>query len=45
MPWRNVGFGVGFNSFKTRVDVTKDNFDGKIKFGYNGAMAFVTFAF
>jgi hypothetical protein len=45
MPWRNVGFGVGWNSFKTRVDISKNDFDGKIKFGYNGAMAFVTVAF
>jgi hypothetical protein len=45
MPWRNVGFGVGWNSFYTRVDVSKDSFDGKLKFGYNGAMAFVTVSF
>ena len=45
MPWQNVGFGVGWNSFYTRVDVSKDGFDGKLKFGYGGAMAFVTVAF
>lgn len=45
MPWRNVGFGLGWNSFKTRVDVSKGDFDGKLKFGYGGAMAYVTFAF
>ncbi|HKE44593.1 MAG TPA: hypothetical protein VKB41_08645 [Steroidobacteraceae bacterium] len=45
MPWQNIGFGVGWNSFKTRVDVSKSGFDGKLKFGYGGAIVFVTFAF
>jgi|SRR5882672_191414 len=45
MPWRNFGIGVGYNYFTTRVDVTRNDFDGRLKFGYNGAMAYVTFAF
>src|SRR5262245_8684336 len=45
MPWQNVGFGLGYNAFHTRVDVSKNDFDGKLKFGYGGAMAFVTVAF
>jgi hypothetical protein len=45
MPWRNFGFGLGYNYFTTRVNVSKNDFDGRIKFGYDGGMAFVTFAF
>ena len=45
MPWRNFGIGLGYNGFRTRVDVTKEGFDGRLTFRYNGAMAFVTFAF
>ena len=45
MPWRNFGVGLGYNNFRTRVDVGKNDFDGRLVFNYRGAMAFVTFAF
>jgi hypothetical protein len=45
MPWRNFGVGLGYNNFRTRVDVSKNDFDGRLVFNYRGAMAFVTFAF
>ena len=45
MPWRNFGIGLGYNGFRTRIDVSKNNYDGRVTFAYKGAMAFVTFAF
>ena len=45
MPWRNFGIGLGYNNFATRVDVSKNDFDGRIKFTYGGPMLFVTAAF
>ena len=45
MPWRNVGFGLGYNGFYTRLTATKNDYDGRVKFGYGGAMAFVTVSF
>jgi hypothetical protein len=45
MPWRNFGIGLGYNHFRTRVDVGKNDFDGRLTFTYRGAMAFATFAF
>src|SRR5262245_25257493 len=45
MLWQNVGFGLGYYAFHSRVDVSKNDFDGKLMFGYGGAMAFVPVAF
>ena len=45
MPWRNVGIGLGYNRFVTRLDVTKNSLDGRLRFGYGGLMAFVNIGF
>jgi hypothetical protein len=42
---QNFGVGVGYNRFTTSVKVSKDNFDGHLKMGYQGLMAYVTGAF
>lgn len=44
-PLRNVGVGVGYNNFATRLDVDQAQFDGRLKFSYDGALGFVTVAF
>jgi hypothetical protein len=42
---RNVGLGLGYNRFYTKVDVSRDTFDGRLKFGYSGLQAFMTGTF
>lgn len=42
---RNFGLGLGYNRFYTKVDVSKDSFDGGMKFGYSGLQAYLTSAF
>ena len=42
---RNFGVGLGYNWFGTNVDVTKDNFNGKLKLGYSGLHAYLTGTF
>ena len=42
---RNFGLGLGYNRFYTKVDVSKDTFDGRLKFGYSGLQAYMTGAF
>jgi hypothetical protein len=44
-PWRNVGVGVAYNQFVTRLDVEKDAFTGRFKLQYGGPMAFITVGF
>lgn len=44
-PARNVGVGLGYNAFVTRLTVEKDNFTGRLRIGYGGPMAFVTVGF
>jgi hypothetical protein len=39
---RHFGVGMGYNRFSTTVDVTKDSFDGRLRFGYSGLQAYVT---
>lgn len=41
----NFGVGAGYNRFVTRVDVSKDNFDGRLSFGYSGLRLFLTGTF
>ena len=41
--FKNVGFGVGYNGFLVRVDSEDEDFLGRIKYGYNGLTAFLTF--
>lgn len=43
--FRHVGFGAGYNSFTTRVDVTGDDFHGSLKWRYSGARIFVITSF
>jgi hypothetical protein len=42
---RNWGVGLGYDWFDTRVDVSRTNFNGNLKLGYSGLMAFVTGSF
>jgi len=42
---RNFGLGLGYNRFYTKVDVSKNTFDGRLKFGYSGLQAYMTGAF
>jgi hypothetical protein len=42
---RNFGAGLGYNRFTTRVDVSKSNFNGNVKFGYSGIQAYLTGTF
>jgi hypothetical protein len=42
---RNYGLGLGYNRFYTRVDVSKDSYNGNLKFGYSGLQAYLTGAF
>ncbi len=42
---RNFGLGMGYNRFYTKVDVSKDTFDGRLKFGYSGLQAYLTSTF
>jgi hypothetical protein len=43
--FKHVGFGAGYNDFTTRVDVTGDEFHGRLKWRYSGARIFVTASF
>ena len=45
MPLRNVGIGVGYNRFVTRLDVDKSSFTGRLRISYGGPMAFITVGF
>jgi len=38
----HFGVGAGWNSFSTRLDVGKTNFDGSLKWRYGGAQLYVT---
>ncbi len=42
---RNFGVGLGYEAFKTRLDVSRSNFNGTLKFGYHGLIASVTGTF
>lgn len=44
-PWRNIGVGAGVRYFKTQVDSTGADVDGKIEFEYFGPMVFVQATF
>lgn len=44
-PIKNFGVGVGYNQFTTRLDVTSDKFNGKLKFDYGGPLLFVNVSF
>jgi hypothetical protein len=42
---RHMGLGLGYNRFYTRVDMSKDTFNGSLKFGYSGLQAYLTGSF
>ena len=42
---RNFGVGLGYNWFVTRLDVTKDDFNGRVKLDYSGLQAYLTGTF
>ncbi len=42
---KNFGVGLGYNRFYTHVDVNKSNFNGNLKFGYQGVQAYLTGTF
>jgi hypothetical protein len=42
---RNYGVGLGYNRFMTRVDVSKNDFDGRLNTGYSGLQAYLTGTF
>lgn len=44
-PLRNVGVGVGYNRFVTRLDIDKSAFTGRLKLQYGGPLAYVTVGF
>ena len=44
-PFRNVGVGIAYNQFVTRLDIDKESFEGRLKIQYGGPMAFVTVGF
>jgi hypothetical protein len=45
MPWRNFGFGAGYEQFKVDANVDEEKFDGHLKWKYGGLTAFATLAF
>lgn len=42
---KNFGVGLGYNRFYTRVDLSKTEFNGSLKFGYSGVQAYLTGTF
>jgi len=42
---RNFGVGMGYNWFSTRVDVDKDDFNGRLRLRYSGIQAYLTGTF
>jgi hypothetical protein len=42
---KNFGVGLGYNRFYTHVDVSKTDFNGALKFGYQGVQAYLTGTF
>jgi hypothetical protein len=40
-----LGVGVAYNRFFSRVDLDKTSFDGNLKFGYGGVQVFLTGTF
>ena len=42
---RHFGVGAGYNWFTTKVDVAKDDFNGRLRLGYSGVQVYLTGAF
>jgi hypothetical protein len=43
--FKHVGLGVGYNQFVTRLDVSDDRFDGRLRWEYDGMRIFLTGSF
>lgn len=43
--FKHVGLGVGYNEFVTRLDVSDDRFDGRLRWEYGGARIFLVGSF
>jgi hypothetical protein len=41
----HFGVGAGWNQFTTKVSLTKDSFEGSLKWRYSGALIYITGAF
>ena len=41
----NLGLGIGYNRFTTRIESDKEKFDGRLRFAYSGFQAYITGAF
>lgn len=39
---RHFGVGIGYNAFHTNVDVSKSDFNGRLRWGYSGVQLFLT---
>ena len=40
MPWKNFGFGAGWNESRTNVNVSSTGYDGNLTWRYGGARLF-----
>ena len=40
MPWKNFGFGAGWNEFRTNVNINNASYDGTLTWRYGGARIF-----
>ena len=40
MPWKNFGFGAGWNEFRTNVNVDNASYDGNLTWRYGGVRLF-----
>jgi hypothetical protein len=40
MPWKNFGFGAGWNTFRTNLTIDNASYDGSLKWHYSGARIF-----
>jgi len=40
MPWKNFGFGAGWNEFRTNVNVDNAGYDGNLAWRYGGVRLF-----
>jgi hypothetical protein len=40
MPWKNFGFGAGWNQFRTNVNVDNASYDGNLAWRYGGLRLF-----
>jgi hypothetical protein len=43
--FKHVGFGVGLYSFNVRIDSENEDFLGKVRYGYNGPVAYLNLRF